>query len=180
MRVALLSHNIWCAVGRVKCTKESWNDLPYLWASKQFGAFHYVWFMSKARPSSRGGGASMPVYDKSLLHGFFACTCLCMCLYIPMTYDHIVTSFITAWDRNSSKYSCCLRHLFPPRVSFNISLIQVLLLPLHRQWSDKTWRMSGYGWASACVQEHCVDALFHYYFQYRPAIRYVLISLLQL
>ena len=46
--------------------------------------------MSKARPSSRGGGASMPVYDKCHLHGFFACPCLCMCLYIPMTYDHIV------------------------------------------------------------------------------------------
>ena len=50
--------------------------------------------MSKARPSSRGGGASMPVYDKSLLHGFFACTCLCMCLYIPMAYDHIVTCLL--------------------------------------------------------------------------------------
>ena len=46
--------------------------------------------MSKARPSSKGGGASMLVYDKCHLHGFFACPCLCMCLYIPMTYDHIV------------------------------------------------------------------------------------------
>ena len=56
----------------------------------------------------------------------------------------------------------------PHRMSSDMSLLRVLWLPLHRHWSDRTWRMSGYGWASASPQEHCVDVLFHY----RPAVRY--------
>ena len=47
--------------------------------------------MSKVRLSSRDGGNSMPDYNVCHLHEFFAyCVCVYMCLYIPMTYDHIV------------------------------------------------------------------------------------------